>query len=78
MMTTITAPIVDALVQVGFTSVETGGEAESLEGGVMVAYVVDLEGGMGDAVLLGQKFLEFAPAAVAVFVSADQDVGGES
>ena len=34
-------------------SVEAGGEAEGLERGVMVAHVVDLEGGMGDVVLAG-------------------------
>src|SRR5215204_4793573 len=43
----------------------------------MVAYVVDLEGGMGDVVLAGKEFFEFAPAGVAVFVAADEDVGGE-
>src|SRR5215211_1305180 len=43
----------------------------------MVAYVVDLEGGMGDAVLAGEEFFEFAPAGVAVFVATDEDVGGE-
>ena len=44
---------------------------------MMVAHVVDLEGGMGDAVLVGEEFFEFAPAGVAVFVLADEDVGGE-
>ena len=53
------------------------GEAEGLEGGVMVANVVDLQGGMGDTVLLGEEAFEFAPAGVAVFVPADEDVGGE-
>src|SRR5215210_4571171 len=43
----------------------------------MVAYVVDLEGGMGDVVLAGEEFFEFAPAGVAVFLAADEDVGGE-
>src|SRR5215212_9022404 len=56
-------------------SVESGGEAEGLEGGVMVAHVVDLEGGMGDAVLVGEELFEFAPAGVAVFLPADEDVG---
>jgi hypothetical protein len=44
---------------------------------VMVAYVVDLEGGMGDIVLSVEEFFEFAPAGVAVFLAADEDVGGE-
>jgi hypothetical protein len=43
----------------------------------MVVHVVDLEGGMGDAVLVGEEFFEFAPAGVAVFVLADEDVSGE-
>lgn len=43
----------------------------------MVAYVVDLEGGMGDTVLLGEEFFELSPAGVAVFALADEDVGGE-
>src|SRR5215210_4715722 len=43
----------------------------------MVAYVVDLEGGVGDAVLPGEELFEFAPAGVAVFLPADEDVGGE-
>jgi hypothetical protein len=43
----------------------------------MVAHVVDLEGCMGDAVLVGEELFEFAPAGVAVFVLADEDVGGE-
>src|SRR5215203_4850229 len=43
----------------------------------MVAYVVDLEGGVGDAVLVSEELFEFAPAGVAVFVLADEDVGGE-
>jgi hypothetical protein len=63
------------LVQAGRTLVEAGGEAEGLEGGVMVAHVVDLEGGMGDAVLVGEELFEFAPAGVAVFLPADEDVG---
>ena len=58
-------------------SVESGREAEGLEGGVMVAHVVDLEGSMGDAVLVSEEIFEFAPAGVAVFVLADEDVGGE-
>jgi hypothetical protein len=58
-------------------SVETRGEAEGLEGSVMVAHVVDLESGMGDAVLVGDELFEFAPAGVAVFVLTDEDVGGE-
>src|SRR5215212_4678612 len=44
---------------------------------MMVAYVVDLEGGVGDAVLPGEEFFEFAPAGVAIFSPADEDVGGE-
>lgn len=32
---------------------EAGGEAEGLEGGVMVAHVVHLKGGMGDTVFVG-------------------------
>src|SRR5215204_5301644 len=43
----------------------------------MVAHVVDLEGGVGDAVLVSEELFEFAPAGVAVFVLADEDVGGE-
>ena len=43
----------------------------------MVAHVVNLEGSMGDAVLVGEEFFEFAPAGVAVFVLADEYVGGE-
>lgn len=42
---------------------------------MMFAHVVDLEGGMGDAVLVGEEFFEFAPAGVAVFVSSDEHVG---
>src|SRR5918995_1602597 len=57
--------------------VGVGGEAEGLEGGVMVSYVVHLEGGMGDAVFVGEEVFEFAPAGVAVFPAADEDVGGE-
>ena len=53
------------------------GEAEGLEGGVMVADVVYLEGGMGDAIFAGEEVFEFAPAAVAVFLAADEYVGGE-
>ncbi len=41
----------------------------------MVAYVVDLEGGMGDVVLLGEEPFEFAPAGMAVFAAAYEDVG---
>ena len=41
----------------------------------MVAHVIDLEGGMGDAVLVGEEFFEFAPAGVAVFVPSDEHVG---
>ena len=43
----------------------------------MVAHMVDLEGGMRDAVLVSEEFFEFAPAGVAVFVPSDEDVGGE-
>src|SRR5215210_3080373 len=43
----------------------------------MVADVVDLEGGMGDIVFVGEEVFEFAPAGMAVFVPADEDVGGE-
>ena len=39
------------------------------------ADVVDLEGGVGDAVLAGEEILEFAAAGVAVLVLADEDVG---
>src|SRR5829696_6964936 len=68
---------VDTSVQTGRASVETGGEAECLQRSMMVAYVVDLEGGVGDAVLPGEEFFEFAPAGVAIFSPADEDVGGE-
>ena len=44
---------------------------------LVVADVVYLEGGMRDAVLAGEQIFEFAAAGVAVFVLADQDVGGE-
>src|SRR5215211_4948469 len=43
----------------------------------MVAHMVDLEGGMGDVELLSEELFEFAPAGVAVFLTADEDVGGE-
>ena len=43
----------------------------------MVANMVDLESGVGDAVLVSEELFEFAPAGVAVFVLADEDVGGE-
>ena len=43
----------------------------------MVANMVDLEGGVGDAVLVSEEPFEFTPAGVAVFVLADEDVGGE-
>ncbi len=43
----------------------------------MVVHVVDLEGSMGDPVLVGEELFEFAPAGVAVFVPADENVGGE-
>src|SRR5215210_4493828 len=43
----------------------------------MVADVVDLEGGMGDIVFVGEEVFEFAPADMAVFVPADEDMGGE-
>ena len=42
---------------------------------MMFAHVVDLEGGMGDTVLVGEKFFEFAPSGVAVFVPSDEHVG---
>src|SRR5215207_448452 len=65
---------------VGASEMSVGGErgeAEGLEGGVMVAHVVDLQGGMGDTVLVGEEAFEFAPAGVAVFVSAYEDMSGE-
>src|SRR5215207_1811986 len=43
----------------------------------MVADVVYLEGGMGDTVFVGEEVFEFAPAGVAVFLAADEHVGGE-
>src|SRR5215212_11887285 len=43
----------------------------------MVAYVVDLESSVGDAVLPGEELFELAPAGVAIFSPADEDVGGE-
>ena len=52
-----------------------GGEAEALEGGVVIAGVVYLEGGVGDPELVGQKLLEVAAAGVAVLVVGDEDVG---
>ena len=48
-----------------------------MEGGVVVAYVVHLQGGMGDTVFVGEEIFEFAPAGVAVLVAAYEDVGGE-
>ena len=46
-----------------------------MEGGVVVAYVVHLQGGMGDTVFVGEEIFEFAPAGVAVLVAAYEDVG---
>ncbi len=43
----------------------------------VIADVVDLEGGMGDTVLVCQQLLEVAAAGVAVLALADEDVGGE-
>src|SRR5215212_1626292 len=43
----------------------------------MVACVVDLEGSVGDAVFPGKDLFEFASAGVAIFLLADEDVGGE-
>lgn len=43
----------------------------------MLANMVDLEGSVGDAVLVSEQLFELAPAGVAVFVLADEDVGGE-
>src|SRR5919112_1211088 len=57
--------------------VGVGGKAQGLEGGLMVAYMVHLEGGMGDSVFAGEEVFEFAPAGVGVFLAADQHVGGE-
>src|SRR5215212_3776862 len=68
---------VDTSVPTGRASMETGGEAQCLQRGVMVAYVVDLESGVGDAILPGEELFEFAPAGVAIFSPADEDVGGE-
>ena len=70
--------IVDMLVRVIPNFSRRGrGEAEGLEGGVMVTDVVHLEGGMGDTVFAGEEVFEFAPAGVAVFLASDEDVGGE-
>src|SRR5215210_2042572 len=55
--------------------VRVRGKAEGLEGGVVVSHVVHLEGGMGDAVFVGEEVFEFAPAGVAIFPAADEDVG---
>lgn len=43
----------------------------------MVSDVVDLKGGVGDAVLVGEETFEFASAGVAVLLAPDEDVGGE-
>src|SRR5829696_993979 len=43
----------------------------------VVADVVDLEGSVGDAVLLGEEVFEVAAPGVAVFATADEDVGRE-
>jgi len=43
----------------------------------VIADVVDLEGGMGDTVLVFQQFFEVAAAGVAVLALAYEDVGGE-
>ena len=52
-----------------------GAELQFVEGGVVVAGVVYLEGGMLDAVLAGEKFFEVAAPGVAVLVPAYEDVG---
>ncbi len=62
-------------------SVVAGGKAKGLEGGVAVARVVYLEGGVGDPELVGEEFLEVVAAGVAVLVVTDEDVrreGGEA
>jgi hypothetical protein len=42
---------------------------------LVVADVVDLEGGVGDTVLAGEEGFEVAAAGVAVLTLADEDVG---
>ena len=44
---------------------------------LVVSDVVDLQGGVGDAVLAGEEVFEVAAPGVAVLVLADEDVGGE-
>ena len=44
---------------------------------MMVADVVYLEGGMGDTVFAGEEVFQFATAGVAIFLAADEHVGGE-
>ena len=61
---------VDTLVQPVSWLIVAGWEAEGLEGGVMVTYVVDLEGGVGDPELVGEDLFEVAAAGVAVLVPA--------
>ena len=43
----------------------------------VLAYVVDLEGGVLDTVLAQEEIFEVAAPGVAIFALADQDVGGE-
>ena len=50
-------------------------ELRSVYLALVIADVVDLEGGVGDAVLAGEEVLEFAASGVAVLVLADEDVG---
>ena len=57
--------------------VVAGGEAEGLEGGLVGARVVYLEGGVRDPKLLGEELFEIAAAGVAILVVADEHVGRE-
>jgi hypothetical protein len=43
----------------------------------VIADVVDLQGCVGDAVLVGEKDFQVAAAGVAIFATTDEDVGRE-